>query len=322
MNKSLPQGSKFNTTMKRFALLHILLAFALVPLASAQRGRGGRHHNGQDAAANAASAAASHARSVARGGQGRRSFSNSGAAQARAFGRSGVSRSDISAGRGGNRAAFRNNSFRNRVRTGNAGVNSAYAAQQNSVRATARSSNRNSGVRFNNARQGNRGSGFRNGGRGAGTGNFRNGVAAGGRQRNGNFGQNRVWQGHRGGHHGNWDRRHRSRAWWRSNFSRFALFGGGYYYWNSGFWYPAYGYDPYFSTYTYDAPIYGYNDLEPGDIVASVQRELQRRGYNPGGIDGQYGPATRRALLGYQRDNGLPVTGEIDEATLESLGLQ
>ncbi len=189
------------------------------------------------------------------------------------------------------------------------------------MQAGVRSSSRNNGLRFSGVRQGNRGSGFRSGGR-TGTGGFRSGVAANGSQRNANFGQNRVWQGHRGRHHGNWDRRHHNRAWWRDNFTRFALFGGGYYYWNSGFWYPAYGYDPYFSTYVYDAPIYGYNNLEPGDVVASVQRELQRQGYDAGGVDGDYGPATRRALLDYQRDNGLPVTGEIDEATLDALGLQ
>ena len=53
-----------------------------------------------------------------------------------------------------------------------------------------------------------------------------------------------------------WDRTHHDRAWWRSHYNRFAVFGGGYYYWNTGYWYPAYGYDPYFSTYSYDAPIY------------------------------------------------------------------
>ena len=52
-----------------------------------------------------------------------------------------------------------------------------------------------------------------------------------------------------------------NRDWWRRNYNRFALCGGGYYYWNSGWWYPAYGYDPYFSTYAYDAPIYSYNGL-------------------------------------------------------------
>ena len=139
-----------------------------------------------------------------------------------------------------------------------------------------------------------------------------------GRQRNWNG--NRSWAG--GNHHGNWDRNHHHRDWWRSRYNRFALFGGGYYYWNSGYWYPAYGYDPYFSTYSYDAPIYGYNDLDPGQVVASVQTELQNRGYNPGAVDGTYGPATRRALLDYQRDSGLPVTGEIDSDTLGSLGLQ
>jgi hypothetical protein len=138
-----------------------------------------------------------------------------------------------------------------------------------------------------------------------------------GQQRNGNG--NRNWAGN---HHGNWDRNHHHRDWWRSRYNRFALFGGGYYYWNSGYWYPAYGYDPYFSTYSYDAPIYSYNDLDPGQVVASVQTELQRLGYNPGAVDGTYGPATRRALLDYQRDTGLPVTGEIDSNTLGSLGLQ
>ncbi len=129
------------------------------------------------------------------------------------------------------------------------------------------------------------------------------------------------WNRHRGGKHRHWDRRHRNRSWWRNNYNRFALFGGGYYYWNSGYWYPAYGYDPYFSTYTYNAPLYAYDGLEPAAVVGNVQAELERRGYNPGPVDGDFGPATREALLEYQQDNNLPATGEIDEATLESLGL-
>jgi hypothetical protein len=60
------------------------------------------------------------------------------------------------------------------------------------------------------------------------------------------------------------DRRHHDRHWWRSHYSRIALFGGGYYYWDNNYWYPAYGYDPYYSTYAYDEPIYGYNNLDPG----------------------------------------------------------
>lgn len=158
-----------------------------------------------------------------------------------------------------------------------------------------------------------------------GQGNWRNGDNSGGdhdwQNRNGNDNENR-WDRNRSGNRRNWDRTHRNRSWWRSHYTRFALFGGGYYYWNGGSWYPAYGYDPYFTNYSYDAPIDSYDNLEPGQVVANVQVALQRRGYNPGGVDGQYGPATRRALLDYQRDNGLPTTGEIDEATLDSLELQ
>jgi Putative peptidoglycan binding domain len=134
--------------------------------------------------------------------------------------------------------------------------------------------------------------------------------------------KNRTVKNTQWNHHRNWDRTHRDRSWWRSHYSRFARFGGGYYYWNSGFWYPAYGYDPYFSTYQYDAPVYGYNDLDPGQVIANVQAQLQQNGYYRGELDGQFGPMTRRALLDYQGDNGLDVTGEIDESTLESLGLQ
>ena len=122
--------------------------------------------------------------------------------------------------------------------------------------------------------------------------------------------------------HRRWHRQHQSRDWWRSRYSRFALFGGGYYYWNAGYWYPAYGYDPYFTNYTYDAPIYAYNNQDPGRIIASVQWKLQRLGYYRGELDGTYGPMTRRALLNFQRDNGLPVTGEIDADTLAALGFE
>jgi hypothetical protein len=117
------------------------------------------------------------------------------------------------------------------------------------------------------------------------------------------------------------DRQHHDRRWWRSHFSRIALFAGGYYYWNDGYWYPAYGYDPYYSTYTYDEPIYGYNDLDPGQVIANVQSALQEQGYYNGEVDGLIGPNTRAALSNFQRDNGLPVTAAIDGPTLQALGL-
>ena len=116
-------------------------------------------------------------------------------------------------------------------------------------------------------------------------------------------------------------RERRDRSWWRSNYSRFALFGGGYYYWDRGYWYPAYGYDPAYSTYIYDEPIYGYNQMEPGRVLVNVQRALRREGYYRGAIDGLIGPQTRAALARYQRDNGLYVTRRIDGPTLAALGL-
>ena len=64
------------------------------------------------------------------------------------------------------------------------------------------------------------------------------------------------------------------------------------------------------------------NDQEPGQVVADVQNALRQAGYDPGPLDNAYGPQTREALLRYQADAGLPETGQIDEATLASLGLE
>ena len=81
------------------------------------------------------------------------------------------------------------------------------------------------------------------------------------------------------------------RNWWRSHYNRIVLFGGGYYYWDNNYWYPAYGYDPSYSTYAYDEPIYGYNELAPGQVIANVQTALQEQGYYNDAVDGLIGPA-------------------------------
>ena len=62
-----------------------------------------------------------------------------------------------------------------------------------------------------------------------------------------------------------------NRNWWRSRYNTFVLFGGGYYYWWNNYWYPAYGYDPYYNNYIYSEPIYGYNNLAPGQVLENVQ---------------------------------------------------
>ncbi len=118
----------------------------------------------------------------------------------------------------------------------------------------------------------------------------------------------------------NW-REHHNRDWWRRNNYRLVRYGGGYWYWNSGWWYPAYGYDPYYSHYVYNGPIFGYGYAAPGDVTAQVQRSLAQQGYYYGPIDGILGPGTRSAIQRYQIDHGLAVTAAIDEQTLYTLGL-
>ena len=111
-------------------------------------------------------------------------------------------------------------------------------------------------------------------------------------------------------------------GWYRSRYSRVELIGGGYYFFNSGYWYPAWGYDPRNEYYAYDAPIYaGKRALPPDKVIAEVQAVLQEMGYYKGEVDGLIGPLTRAALTGYQTDNGMTVTAVIDEPTLESLGM-
>ena len=111
------------------------------------------------------------------------------------------------------------------------------------------------------------------------------------------------------------------RDWWSHRYNRIGLFGGGYYYWDNGYWYPAWGYDPGYEFYAYDGPIYGYDGLPPDQVIANVQTALQREGYYQGMIDGMLGPLTRAALANYQAEHGLAVTSAIDQPTLETLGM-
>ena len=111
-------------------------------------------------------------------------------------------------------------------------------------------------------------------------------------------------------------------GWYRSRYPRVELIGGGYYYWNNGYWYPAWGYSPSAQYYAYDGPIYvGQRAQPPDQVIADVQAELQQMGYYKGEVDGLLGPLTREALAAYQGDQGLAATASIDEPTLDSLGM-
>src|SRR6266446_5423940 len=118
----------------------------------------------------------------------------------------------------------------------------------------------------------------------------------------------------------NYHREWHDRGWWRSHCDRIVFVSGGWYYWNAGYWFPAWGYDPY-AYYAYDGPIYAYNGLAPDQVIVDVQSQLQRDGYYDGPIDGILGQMTQEAIAAFQADNGLAVTAAIDEPTLATLGL-
>jgi hypothetical protein len=109
--------------------------------------------------------------------------------------------------------------------------------------------------------------------------------------------------------------------WWTSHHTHIVFVFGGWYYWNAGYWYPAWGYAP-TAYYAFHGPIYaGSVEMDPGQVVANVQAALQAQSYYHGEIDGILGPQTRAALADYQVAQGMEPTGAVDEPTLESLGM-
>lgn len=53
------------------------------------------------------------------------------------------------------------------------------------------------------------------------------------------------------------------------------------------------------------------------ETVEGAQERLNHMNYFVGDVDGDPGRFTRTAVMRFQRDHGLPVTGELDEATRE-----
>lgn len=112
-------------------------------------------------------------------------------------------------------------------------------------------------------------------------------------------------------HHRNY--RHRSNV--------FFSIGLGYPY-GYGYGYPYYGAYPY--GYGYYGPrttVYASSRINDDATVAAVQRRLARGGYYHGSVDGVIGPATRTAIRSFERNNGLPIDGEIDSQLLRTMGL-
>ena len=168
-------------------------------------------------------------------------------------------------------------------------------------------------------------------------------------QRNGNDSRNRFEnRGSNGGRehvfarrsadwHRDWDRRHDH--WWHGHRCHFV--NGFWFIYDTGFypydyWYP-YGYGYYASDYYpygydpgvyedsgvnyYGQDAYGSSEQDADSTVGPVQKQLARQGYYREEIDGIFGAETRRAVVRYQSDHGLPMTGNLNADTLRALGL-
>lgn len=85
-------------------------------------------------------------------------------------------------------------------------------------------------------------------------------------------------------------------------------------------------YDYYnYSPYNNDDQL-GYSDsgqsVAASATVSAIQSELAKLGYYNGAIDGTLGDQTEAAIARYQEDSDLSVTGTVDAATLQSLGIR
>jgi peptidoglycan hydrolase-like protein with peptidoglycan-binding domain len=55
--------------------------------------------------------------------------------------------------------------------------------------------------------------------------------------------------------------------------------------------------------------------------IRDLQTALSRQGFDIGEVDGRLGPRTERALMEFQKRQGLQATGHIDQRTVEALGI-
>jgi peptidoglycan hydrolase-like protein with peptidoglycan-binding domain len=64
----------------------------------------------------------------------------------------------------------------------------------------------------------------------------------------------------------------------------------------------------------------GTPELSKNDMRA-VEEALQTKGYKPGKIDGIADDETRAAIRAFQKDNGLTISGMVDQKTADRLGV-
>jgi hypothetical protein len=59
--------------------------------------------------------------------------------------------------------------------------------------------------------------------------------------------------------------------------------------------------------------------LMKGEVVREIQRALKAKGFNPGRIDGEFGPHTAAAIVAFQVFMGLVGDGEVGSMTARKL---
>lgn len=59
-----------------------------------------------------------------------------------------------------------------------------------------------------------------------------------------------------------------------------------------------------------------------GSMVTQIQEKLRAWGYYNGSVDGVFGSRTEKAVIAFQRKNGLTADGVVGSSTLSALGLQ
>jgi hypothetical protein len=160
------------------------------------------------------------------------------------------------------------------------------------------------------------------------------------------FLRNHAFARHDSNWHHDWDKRHahfdHSRVFVFVNGFWWGLYPWDYYPYYASDYYPydyngSYPYD--YSGYPYDyyGGYYPYDDYQDNNdndstnavpdqyasnpTVSAVQSELAKLGYYNGAIDGVLGDQTEAALARYQQDRDLSVSGTLNPATLQSLGL-
>jgi putative chitinase len=60
---------------------------------------------------------------------------------------------------------------------------------------------------------------------------------------------------------------------------------------------------------------------DAGSKVLELQQRLKQLGFNPGKLDGDFGPGTEAAVMAFQKSEGLLVDGNVGPRTLTELGL-